>query len=189
MHKGSVFMTKYATWNNFGLKKQDETVTSYQLLASITDKIGIHEGTIFRYHQSARGTPDYETGLEQLQYDLLYGKRYAYDQEDLYPASDLVMGVNEITVTTSQYTTDNMLSVSGSNFTQSCKVYVNGEKRNTRFVSTNLLKTDLTDLKAGDVITVNALGSRSTILRSSNEYVLEEDAPEPAEDDLSTDAD
>lgn len=189
MHKGSVFMTKYATWNNFGLKKQDETVTSYQLLASITDKIGIHEGTIFRYHQSARGTPDYETGLEQLQYDLLYGKRYAYDQEDRYPASDLVMGVNEITVTTSQYTTDNMLSVSGSNFTQSCKVYVNGEKRNTRFVSTNLLKTDLTDLKAGDVITVNALGSRSTILRSSNEYVLEEDAPEPAEDDLSTDAD
>ena len=183
MQRGSIFMTKYATWNNFELKKQDENVTAFQLLAAVTQETGNHEGTIFEYHQSAMGTPDYETDFEQLQYDILYGKRYAYNEQDLYPASDLVMGVNEITITNTQYTLDDMLSVSGSNFTQACKVYVNGEKRNTRFVSTNLLKTDLSDLKAGDVITVNALGSKSTILRGSNEYVLKEDAPEPAAED------
>ena len=35
-------------------------------------------------------------GLDLLQYDLLYGKRYSYNGADLYPASDLVMGIDKV---------------------------------------------------------------------------------------------
>ena len=46
MKSGDIFKTKYATWNNFGMPKQDADITAYQLLANITNQAGIHEGTI-----------------------------------------------------------------------------------------------------------------------------------------------
>ena len=38
-------------------------------------------------------------GLDLLQYDILYGKRYCYNGTDLYPASDLVMGIDKVDIT------------------------------------------------------------------------------------------
>ena len=52
MKSGDIFKTKYATWNNFGMPKQDADITAYQLLANITNQAGIHEGTMFTYTQS-----------------------------------------------------------------------------------------------------------------------------------------
>lgn len=43
------------------------------------DRAGIHEGTIFRYHQARRNTRNYQVDMETLQYDVLYGKKYSYD--------------------------------------------------------------------------------------------------------------
>ena len=41
----------------------------------------------------------YQDGLDLLQYDILYGKRYCYNGTDLYPASDLVMGIDKVDIT------------------------------------------------------------------------------------------
>ena len=95
MKSGDIFKTKYITWNNMGLAKKDADLTAYQLLAHITDQAGIHEGTMFRYHQTQTASETYLSGLEDLQYDLLYGKRYSYGGEDRFPASDLVMDVED----------------------------------------------------------------------------------------------
>ena len=51
MNTGNLYDTTYVTWNNFGLEKQDKDVAAYQLMSYITDQLGIHEGTMFRYHQ------------------------------------------------------------------------------------------------------------------------------------------
>ena len=79
MATGDIFKTKYVTWNNFGLEKQDADLTSYQLLAHLTDQLDIHEGTMFRFHQSqqdvATDSKDYIQNFELLQYDILYGKQ------------------------------------------------------------------------------------------------------------------
>ena len=99
MKSGDIFKTKYATWNNFGLPKQDADLTAYQLLAHITGQMGIHEGTMFTYTQTQADSSTYQNGLDNLQYDLLYGERYAYNGEDLYPATDLVMDVEDVNVT------------------------------------------------------------------------------------------
>lgn len=83
MNNGDIFKTTYATWNNFGLEKEDIDLYAYQILPYYLDQLGIHEGTVMTYHQAQmeQGTTDqsdYLKNLELLQYDLLYGKQYAY---------------------------------------------------------------------------------------------------------------
>lgn len=176
MKSGDIFKTKYITWNNMGLAKEDADLTAYQLLAEITSQVGIHEGTIFNYHQTQKDSETYSNGLENLQYDLLYGKRYAYGGEDLYPASDLEMDVEDVTISSLRKNSGNgTLSVYGSNFTKNTKIFVNGSKVSTSFVSSALLTTSLDNVKDGDVITVNILGSKSILLRAGIDEVVYED--------------
>lgn len=184
MATGDLFQTKYVTWNNFGLEKKDADVASYELLANITDQIDIHKGTIFSYIQSQSGSASYSSGLENLQYDLLYGKRYAYGEADLYPASDLVMGIDDVTITSSWKTADGKLCIYGSNFTPWTKIYVNGEKVSTSFLCSSMLRISLDSVQDGDTLTANIVGSSSTIFRSSNDLIYDDPDVENTETEL-----
>lgn len=176
MASGDIFKTKYITWNNMGLEKEDADLTAYQLLAHVTDQVGIHEGTIFRYHQTQANSETYSSGLENLQYDLLYGNRYAYGGEDLYPASELVMDVEDVVITSvRKNTNNNTLTVYGSNFTKNTKIFVNGTKVPTTYLNSALITTSLDNVEHGDVITVNILGSKSILLRAGVGEVIYED--------------
>lgn len=166
MKSGSIFKTKYITWNNMGLAKEDADLTAYQLLAQTMDQAGIHEGTMFRYHQTQADSETYLSGLDNLQYDLLYGKRYAYHGEDRYPATDLVMDVEDVTITSVRKNTyNNTLTVYGDNFTKNTKIFVNGSKVSTNYLTPSFISTSLDNVKDGDTITVNILGSKSIVLR------------------------
>ena len=166
MKSGSIFKTKYITWNNMGLAKEDADLTAYQLLAQTMDQVGIHEGTMFRYHQTQADSETYLSGLDNLQYDLLYGKRYAYHDEDRYPATDLVMDVEDVTITSVRKNTyNNTLTVYGDNFTKNTKIFVNGSKVSTNYLTPSFISTSLDNVKDGDTITVNILGSKSIVLR------------------------
>ena len=166
MKSGSIFKTKYITWNNMGLAKEDADLTAYQLLAQTMDQAGIHEGTMFRYHQTQADSETYLSGLDNLQYDLLYGKRYAYHGEDRYPATDLVMDVEDVTITSVRKNTyNNTLTVYGDNFTKNTKIFVNGSKVSTNYLTPSFISTSLDNVKDGDTITVNILGSKSIMLR------------------------
>lgn len=167
MKSGDIFKTKYITWNNMGLPKEDADIAAYQLLAHVTDQAGIHEGTIFNYHQTQEESETYYSGLENLQYDLLYGKRFTYGGEDLYPASDLIMDVEDVSVSSvRKSTTNHTLTVYGSNFTKNAKIFVNGSRVPTTYMTSGLLMTSLDHVKDGDIITVNILGSKSILLRA-----------------------
>lgn len=190
MKSGSIYKTKYITWNNFGLPKEDADLYSYQLLASITDSVGIHEGTIFNYHQTQSESATYLEGLENLQYDLLYGKRYSYNGEDLYPASDLVMGLDEVEITSVRPSAiEDKIYIFGKNFTQSSRVFINGEKVPCSQVSTGMLSINSKYLADGDSIVVNQMGSSNTVFRSSNEWIyLDPNVEHETETEISTEA-
>ena len=79
-------------WDNFGLEKNDVNLAAYQMAAEVMDRVGIHEGTIFRYHQARRNTRNYQVDLETLQYDLLYGERYSYDGENPFKRTKMRLG-------------------------------------------------------------------------------------------------
>ena len=55
-----LFQTEYVMWDNFGLKKKNENLAAYQMAAEVMDRVGIHEGTVFRYHQARRNTDVYK---------------------------------------------------------------------------------------------------------------------------------
>ncbi len=171
MLTGSLFKTQYATWNNFGLEKQDADMTSYQLLADVTDALGIHEGTMFKYHQSrdsVASEEEYQKGMELLQYDILYGDHYVYGGGNPYPATDLVMGTQDIVL-------DRVLEINdyyflmGENFTKWSKVYIDDAKVSTTFLGSGMLRIKKDEMDEGrHKLTVCQVGSSDSIFRSSN---------------------
>lgn len=178
MVSGDIYKTKYVTWNNFGLEENDKDLYAYQLMADIFDQVGIHEGTMMAYHQTQKDNPNHQAyldGIEQLQYDILYGNRYCYDGNiNKYPATDIVMGIDEVIISEITPITDEegneWLAIKGEGFTQWSRVYVNDEKINTTYVSGNELWVKADKIDDGDKVVVNQNGSKSTIFRSSNEF-------------------
>lgn len=178
MVSGDIFKTKYVTWNNFGLEENDHDIYAYRLMSEVFDWVGIHEGTMFSYHQTQSDNIDQEAylnGIEQLQYDILYGERYCYGGEDKYPATDIVMGIDEVIIH-SMYPSieEGKVVLEGEGFTLWSHVYVNGEKTPTSYVSWNILTIDIDDIKNGDTIVVNQNGTNNNIFRSSNEWIYDE---------------
>lgn len=188
MKSGDIYKTKYITWNNMGLEKKDADLYSYQLLAKVTESVGIHEGTIMNYHQTQcdDNMVMYQAGLENLQYDLLYGERFSYQGENPYPATEIVMGIDEVEITS--YFDNELagkLCINGNNFTKWSKVFVNGEKVPTTYITSHTLTISKEDVAHGDLIVVNQMGSSNTVFRSSNEIVYE-DLNAPVSDDSET---
>ena len=51
-----LFQTEYVMWDNFGLKKKKENLAAYQMAAEVMDRVGIHEGNIFKYQELSGGS-------------------------------------------------------------------------------------------------------------------------------------
>ena len=73
-----LYNTNYVIWDNIGLQKKDGNIAAYQIMAEVFDRLDIHSGTIFNYHQQRNKTKHYLSDLELLQYDIMYGKQYAF---------------------------------------------------------------------------------------------------------------
>lgn len=181
MTTGSLFQTQYTTWNNFGLEKEDGDMTAYQLLADMTERLGINSGTMFTYHQNRdtyTSEEEYQTGMELLQYDILYGEHYVYGGEDPYPASELVMGTQEV-VFDRMVELGDYYYIVGSNFTKWSKVYVDEERVSTTYISSERLRIKKNKIEPGlHRIVVQQMGSSETCFRQSNTilYNKEEEA-------------
>ena len=52
------------------MKRKDANIAAYQMAAEVMNRVGIHEGNVFRYHQARRQTKNYQADLEMLQYDI-----------------------------------------------------------------------------------------------------------------------
>ena len=70
--------------------------------------------------------------------------------------------------------------IDGDNFTNWSKVYVNGEKVSTTYVSGSRLLISVDDINDGDTVVVNQMGSANTIFRSSNQVVYDDPDAEAA---------
>ena len=173
MKSESLFNTNYVIWDNIGLKKEDGTIPTYQLMAEVMDRIGLHSGTIFNYHQERKDTEvvDYLMDLELLQYDLLYGKQYTYKGEPVITEGNIKMGVRDSEILYLSESLDGEYTIVGNNFTKWTYVYINGEKQSRKFVNENTLKLKKSHLEDWDVVTISQVGSSNTIFRTSEEYV------------------
>ena len=169
-----LFQTEYVMWDNFGLKKKNENLAAYQMAAEVMDRVGIHEGTVFRYHQARRNTRNYQVDLETLQYDLLYGKRYSYGEsgESPYLRTRMRMGIYDVTLDSIQCISeaDHTYYIKGTEFTQSSEIKLNGEWYDTVYINPTTLMITGTELNDFDRLAVIQRSNSSTRKPLSKSY-------------------
>ena len=167
-----LYNTNYAIWDNIGLEKVNKNLPTYQLMATVFERLGIHSGTVFNYHQARRQTKNYLSDLELLQYDMLFGENYVYGGKDYKIKRDgeFQMGILDVTLSGMQANLDGTYSFYGDNMTANSKVYVNGEKQSTQFLNNTRIELKGCELEEGDIIVVSQVGSSSRVFRSSVEY-------------------
>ena len=171
-----LFQTEYVMWDNFGLKKKKENLAAYQMAAEVMDRVGIHEGNIFKYHQARRNTKNYQVDLETLQYDLLYGKQYTYDEKNPFERTKMHMGIYDTTLDSIQVVseTDHTYYIQGTNFTPSSQVKINGEWYDTVYVNpTKLIITgkELDDFDRLSVVQRSNSSTRKAMTKSHDRAV------------------
>ena len=167
-----LFQTEYVMWDNFGLKKKNENLAAYQMAAEVMDRVGIHDGTIFRYHQSRRNTKNYQVDLETLQYDLLYGEKYSYDGTNPFVRTKMRLGLYDVTLDGLELISPvtNTYRITGTNFTPSSQVKLNGEWYETMYVNPTTLLIEGTELDDFDRLSVVQRSNSSTRKPLSKSY-------------------
>ena len=167
-----LFQTQYVMWDNFGLEKKDENLAAYQMAAEVMDRAGIHEGTIFRYHQARRNTRNYQVDLETLQYDVLYGKKYSYDGGSPFQRTKMRMGLYDVTLDSMEEisTVDHTYRLKGTNFTPSSQVKLNGEWYDTVYVNPTTLMISGTEINDFNRVSVVQRSNSSTRKALSKSY-------------------
>lgn len=170
-----LYNTNYVIWDNVGLQKEDRNIPAYQIMADVFDRLDIHSGTIFNYHQTRRQTKQYLSDLELLQYDILYGEQYVYGGKENNPTEEghMQMGVLDVSLMELIAQLDGSYSLYGENFTKSSKVYVNGEKQKTTFLNNTRIDILDAEMEEGDTIEVSQVGSSNRIFRTSKQYVYQ----------------
>ena len=174
---GTLFQTEYVIWNNFGLEKRNGVLPAYQVMSEVMNRIGIHEGVIFSYHQNQKKNRFYQIDLETLQYDLLYGKKYAYNQENPYSKKKIQLGIKKTRINKVETIKEGVYYIQGENFTPSTIVQRNGEEIASTYINTSTLLVQQEDsLEDGDWISVAIKSNSSSgkILQQNNTVVYHE---------------
>ncbi len=169
-----LYNTNYVIWDNIGLQKQDKNIPAYQLMSEVLNRLDIHSGTVFNYHQQRKGTKNYLSDLELLQYDILYGKQYVYNGKPPITKGHMVMGIRDVSLSSIVPQLNSGYSLYGENFTKYSRVYVNGEKQKSSFLNNTRINLSETELKDGDVIQIGQVGSSDTIFRMSDKYTYQD---------------
>lgn len=170
----NLFQTEYVIWDNIGLERKVKNICAYQIMAEILDRLDIHEGTLFRFHQDMPEDEEYQLNLQTLQYDMLYGKQYVYEQSNPFSATLLRLGVKAVRLNRIEMVGQNMYYIYGENFTQSSKLRIEGEVvENTEFVDSGTLFVKEADISSGDWIDVAQQSNSSTakVLSHSNTLI------------------
>lgn len=170
----NLFQTEYVIWDNIGLERKVKNICAYQIMAEILDRLDIHEGTLFRFHQDMPEDEEYQLNLQTLQYDMLYGKQYVYEQSNPFSATLLRLGVKAVRLNRIEMVGQNMYYIYGENFTQSSKLRIEGEVvENTEFIDSGTLFVKEADISSGDWIDVAQQSNSSTakVLSHSNTLI------------------
>lgn len=157
LENGSIYQTEYVIWNNFGLEKQDEDIETFQLSPKVLKSLNMTAGVINQYHQKYRDNEEYLSGLQNLEYDILYGDQLAYGGISPYNATEIHMGIDEVSITKIEPEIIEdvaYITLIGENFTKASKVLVNGDEYETEFIDKNTLRIKYDKLSSLDSFVV-----------------------------------
>ncbi len=162
MFDGDVYSTEYVIWSNCNREFEGGDIQAYQLSAKILEALDISGGEMFRIHRELADNENYDGYVQLMAYDMLIGENYAGANIDSGNDS-LEFGTLPITVS-SLGVYDDVMFVSGENFTRDSYVFLNDRRCDTVYISDTLLLAKKIEIEIGDAVYVAQLSDGSTLL-------------------------
>lgn len=168
-----LFQTQYVMWDNFGLEKEDKNLCAYQMGAEVMNRLDMHKGTLVYFHQTRQGTKDYQSDLELLQYDLLYGEHYALAGRGKFKPADMKMGVLPIVLKSVYKARQGMLLLEGYNLTEASALEVNGKvpEQKCLLFEGALIVSDVVPEAGDEVALVQCDSSSGEVLSRTESFI------------------
>lgn len=190
LSRGDTQSTEYVLWSNFHLTKADRDLQTYHLGAYVLDRCGIHEGVIFRLHQSYSYAGDdlaeYQDALQLLEYDMIDGERYSAESGET-PRTPMRFDVEDVVLSEVEAGAEETYLLHGEHFTPYSIAFLNEQPCETEFVSETLLRVTGLTPKAGDALCVAQVSAADgfTPLSQTEDYLWTE---EMIDDEARTDS-
>lgn len=165
--------TPYVIWDNMNLPKTDKNIEAYALTSLILDKLSLTNTTLSMLHNSNLDDETKNKYLNQLEYDLIYGKNYTSDYEELTPSDDYKIGFKDISIDSIEAYDENSIIIKGQNFNNYSNVYVDDKYVEKTLIDSNTLAIPKDSCKAGNTIQVRQPSATgSTVFSYSNEIIF-----------------
>ncbi len=166
----TLYDTEYVIWDSENQSKPSvKPLTAYQLSAEVMSILGFDNGVLTKLHQDWQGNEKYEQYLEMVEYDILYGGKFVYNGENPFKPTDIKLGIRDITVSGISVIGKNTY-ISGENFTESSRVFVNGFSKQTDFLDEKTLVISGDRLDGNDVIKIVQISDGIFHVGESDEY-------------------
>ena len=146
----------------------------------------LNEPTVIAFygdHFPAVGIENHEVSIKTLkstpyviwdnEYDLIYGKNYTSDYEELTPSDDYKIGFKDISIDSIEAYDENSIIIKGQNFNNYSNVYVADKYVEKTLIDSNTLAIPKDSCKAGNTIQVRQPSATgSTVFSYSNEITF-----------------
>lgn len=187
----NLYQTEWVMWDNIGLTKEDQDMTSYQASTYIFNKLGIEGGLMQHFHNKymhAKNQDVYMKALEVLEYDTLYGERYAFNCGNPFPKTDMVMGIREIAI--DRYYEDSKgISIYGKGFNEFSIVYVDGKAVDTIYKTDKYLRIPSKAFDGAKEFYVAQEGDDHVVLSVTETMLIDTDADSNQTSETTEDSD
>jgi phosphoglycerol transferase MdoB-like AlkP superfamily enzyme len=160
-----IYSTEYVIWTNYESEKIDRNLETYNLIPYALSHLNINNGILTKLHQyGLQSGKIYSDDLHKIQYDMLYGEKFVYNQSENFPhlPTDMKLGIYDIIIEDVQNN-----KVIGKNFTPYSVVNIDGNDVETTFIDENTLKFDSREFS---IMTVRQKSENSIILSESQPY-------------------
>lgn len=190
VENGNLYQTEYFIWSNMKhFIDKDEDIPAYDLSTKLFDVIGLEKSAMQKVHTLySEDDPEYSDVMWNVEYDMLYGKRYMYPDGWPYEPTDMQYGVEPIYITDIKEGDYQKLSdnpekapeqlhgyyIKGENFSECSFVWINnGFKKETIYIDRNTLFIPDITFDDGEEVYVAQVGDDSIDIGKSEAFIYQ----------------
>ncbi|PHV70496.1 hypothetical protein CS063_10430 [Sporanaerobium hydrogeniformans] len=164
------YQTPYFIMSNMNniVKRQHHDMEAYQLGTEMLELIDMSGGIMNNFHTTYREEEDYLVKLEQLQYDMLFGKKYSTHKKNLYEPTIIQLGLEQVEIEDVTYE-GNQIVITGKGFTDSSHIFLGDKLIETEFVSETKLIGQV-DKEENKPVVIKQLGRNDKAIVASEAF-------------------
>lgn len=165
------YQTPYLIWDNMGIEKKDEDLKSYELATKIFGDLKMDGTEMSKLQIENKLGQATEEDFKLLQYDILYGKEYIYDEEDSFRVDDMKIGLEPLAINSIQIVGDTAI-IKGTGFTEQSSILNDNKVIDTKFIDVNTVEIPSKKIKSGDSIAACYIGLNNGTYGKSEEFTI-----------------